>query len=151
MPQRIQITYWSFKGKPRRDTTETYFVICISTQASQPTKNCLILKVFLGMCGIDVTTFTAHSTRSASISRANNMDLSIKGIQKAAGWSGDSTFCKYCNLPVLKNFGSEIVNRFKNNWKTWLISGVQISFEYLGIEGNLLFPKLNKWNAVWLK
>ena len=71
------------------------------------------------MCGIDITIFTAHSTRSASISTANNMGFSIKDIQKAAGWSGGSTFHKYYNLPVLKNFGSEIVNRFKNNWEKW--------------------------------
>ena len=70
------------------------------------------------MCGIDITIFTAHSTRSASTSTADNMGLSIKDIQKAAGWSGDSTFRKYYNLPVLKYFGSEIVNRFKNNRKT---------------------------------
>ena len=72
------------------------------------------------MCGIDITLFTAHYTWSASISRANNMGLTIKGIQKTERWSGDSgTFPKCYNLPVLKNFGSEIVNRFKNNWKTW--------------------------------
>ena len=67
------------------------------------------------MCGIDITIFTAHSTRSTSTSTADNIGLSIKDIQKAAGWSGDSTFRKYYNLPVLKNFGSEIVKRFKNN------------------------------------
>ena len=51
-------------------------------------------KLFLGMLGIDITIFTAHSIRSASTSTANNMGLSIKDIQKAAGWSGDSTFRK---------------------------------------------------------
>ena len=67
------------------------------------------------MCGIDMTIFTAHSTQIASTLIANNMGLSIKDIQKAAGWSGDRTFLKYYNLPVLKDFGSEIVNRFENN------------------------------------
>ena len=47
------------------------------------------------------------------------MDLSLKDIQKAAGWSVDSTFRKYYNLPALKNFELEIANRFKNNWETW--------------------------------
>ena len=59
------------------------------------------VKPFLGMCGIDIIIFTALSTRSASISSANNMGLSIKDIKKAAGWSWDSTFRKCCNLPVL--------------------------------------------------
>ena len=73
------------------------------------------VKLFLDMCGIQITIFTVHSTRSASTSTANNMGLSSKDIQKAAGSSGDSTFHKYYNLPVLKNFGSETVNWFKNN------------------------------------
>ena len=59
------------------------------------------LKIFLGTCGIDITIFTAHSTQSVSTLIINNMELSIKDIQKAAGWSGDSTFRKYYNLPVL--------------------------------------------------
>ena len=46
------------------------------------------VKLFLGMCGIEITIFTAHSTRIASTSTANNMGLSIKDIQKATGWSG---------------------------------------------------------------
>ena len=53
------------------------------------------VKLFLGMCGIDIIIFTTYSTRSASTSTANNMGLSIKSIQKPGGWSGDSTFCNY--------------------------------------------------------
>ena len=151
------------------DTTATYFVICISTQASQLTIFWYV-KLFLGMCGIDITIFAALSTQSASTSTANNIGLSIKNIQKAAGWSGDSTCRKHYNLPFQKNFGSEIVNRFKNNWKTWtcvelllilvyyifwhnivykkIISGFQISLEYVRIVGNFIISQLNKWNAV---
>ena len=54
------------------------------------------VKLFWGMCGIDITIFTGHSTRIT-----NNMGLSVKDIQKAAGWS---TFHKYYNLPILKDF-----------------------------------------------
>ena len=67
------------------------------------------------MGGIDITAFTARSTQSVSTSTANNMGLSINDIKKAARWSGDSTFRKYYNFPILKNFGSEIVNKFQNN------------------------------------
>ena len=40
------------------------------------------VKLSLGMCGIDITIFTAHSTRSASISTANNMGWSIMDTEK---------------------------------------------------------------------
>jgi len=50
------------------------------------------------MAGIDITVFTAHSTRSASTSKANNMGLAIKDICKAAGWRTDSCFRKHYNL-----------------------------------------------------
>ena len=51
---------------------------------------------------IDITVFTANSTRSASTSTVNGTGLSTADIQKAAGWSRDSTFCKYYDLPTLK-------------------------------------------------
>ena len=50
---------------------------------------------FLGMAGIDITVFTAHSIRKASTSKANNMGLSLKDIAKAAGWSNETTFQKF--------------------------------------------------------
>ena len=40
------------------------------------------------MAGIDITVFTTHSICSASTSKANNIGLSIKDIQKAAVWKG---------------------------------------------------------------
>ena len=44
------------------------------------------------MAGIPITVFMTHSIRSASTRKANNMRLSIKDIQKTAGWKGNSTF-----------------------------------------------------------
>ena len=58
---------------------------------------------FLGECGIDITVYTAHSTRKASTSKGNNMGLSLKDINKAAGWKGTCTFQKHYNLPIRKN------------------------------------------------
>ena len=40
------------------------------------------IKLFLAMAGIDITVFTTHSICSASTSKANNIGLSIKDIQK---------------------------------------------------------------------
>ena len=73
------------------------------------------IKQFLGMAGIDITVFTAHSTRSASTSKANNLGITIRDIQKAAGWTSENTFRKFYNLPVANNFGTQLLERtFKN-------------------------------------
>ena len=61
------------------------------------------------MSGIDVTVFTAHSTRSLSASKVESLGLSLKGIQKAAGWSNGSTFRKHYELPMQRNFGSTLL------------------------------------------
>ena len=53
------------------------------------------VKTFLGMAGIELTVFTAHSTRAASTSKANNIGMSLKDIAKAAGWRNRSTFQKF--------------------------------------------------------
>ena len=59
-----------------------------------------------------VPTHTTHSVRSASTSKANNIGLSIKDIQKAAGWKGSSMFREHYKLPIIKNFRDELVNAF---------------------------------------
>ena len=67
------------------------------------------IKLYLELSGIDVTVFTAHSTRRSSTNKASNVELCLKGIEKAAGWRGSSTFRKYYNLPLIKDFGEEIL------------------------------------------
>ena len=61
------------------------------------------------MAGIDLTVFTAHSTRAASTSKANNIGLSLKDIAKAAGWKGSNTSQKHYKLPIEKNLGTELL------------------------------------------
>ena len=62
---------------------------------------------------IDITVFTSHSVLSASTSKTNNIGLSIKDIQKAAGWKGSSTFQHHYKFPIKeKKFGNELVNVF---------------------------------------
>ena len=63
----------------------------------------------MGKAGIDLTVVIAHSVRKASTSKANNIGLSIKDIAKAAGWSGENTFQKYYNLPIMRNLGNDIL------------------------------------------
>ena len=66
-------------------------------------------KLFLHMSGIDVTVFTAHSTRSSSVSKVESLGLSLKDIQKAAGRLNGSTFRKHYKLPIQRNFGSTLL------------------------------------------
>ncbi|CAG5109252.1 Protein of unknown function [Cotesia congregata] len=66
------------------------------------------IKLTLKDSGLDVTTFSAHSTRHASTSKAHKLGVNIDEIRKTAGWSGTSnTFGKFYNrIIVAPNKGS---------------------------------------------
>ena len=53
------------------------------------------IKQTLSGAGIDVTRYTAHSTRAASCSAAAKMGLPLKTIMRAAGWTNAKTFTKF--------------------------------------------------------
>ena len=57
----------------------------------------------LKLCGIDTTIFTAHSTRSASTSKADEKDVPVHEIMAKAGWTSAETFRKYYNKPVIQD------------------------------------------------
>ena len=70
------------------------------------------LKHELKLAGIDISTFSAHSTRAASTSAAIAQHLSIKTIMDSAGWSSENTFMKYYNKAISKpndNFGRQLL------------------------------------------
>ncbi|MEW8542137.1 MAG: tyrosine-type recombinase/integrase [Candidatus Thiodiazotropha sp.] len=58
------------------------------------------IKLVLKDAGININTFSAHSTRAAAASRANSKGLQLGTILKAIGWSQNSTFRKFYNKPV---------------------------------------------------
>ena len=58
------------------------------------------IKTILGLSGVDTTTFKAHSTRSAAVSKANQM-IPVDTILKHVGWSRESTFQIFYNKPVV--------------------------------------------------
>lgn len=61
------------------------------------------IKSTLGASGVDVSTFTAHSTRHASTSRAHAAGVNIDLIRNTAGWSGNSsTFARFYNRVVVE-------------------------------------------------
>lgn len=76
------------------------------------------IKTTLHESGIDVNTFTAHSTRHARTSAAKRSGISIDQIQRTAGWSQNSaTFARHYNRPVIQEptvFSDVICNTINN-------------------------------------
>lgn len=61
------------------------------------------IKKTMEVSGIDVSTFSGHSTRHASTSAAARRGVNIESIRKAAGWSRNSTvFANFYNRPLLE-------------------------------------------------
>lgn len=61
------------------------------------------IKSVLCNCGIDVSVFTAHSTRHAATSRAHKIGINLDLIRKTAGWSGSSnTFGRFYNRYIVR-------------------------------------------------
>lgn len=59
------------------------------------------VKSTLDMCGIDVSVYSAHSTRHAATSAARSLGVSLDRIRKTAGWSANSnTFAKFYSKTV---------------------------------------------------
>ena len=73
------------------------------------------VKLFLGQAGIDLTVFSAHSTRSAITSKGNNLGLTLDDIRKAGGWKTNSTFRKHYKLPINKNLGNTLLKGHNHN------------------------------------
>ena len=71
------------------------------------------IKTVLQQAGIDTKVFGAHSTRSASTSAAKANSVSLETIMKSAGWSQESTFTKYYQMPIVSqhNFGQELLEK----------------------------------------
>ncbi|XP_049871953.1 uncharacterized protein LOC126370882 [Pectinophora gossypiella] len=74
------------------------------------------IKQTLGKSGVDVSTFSAHSTRHAATSAANRSGVAIDVIKKTAGWTGNSIcFAKFYNQPLINtecdsSFAEAIIN-----------------------------------------
>ena len=58
------------------------------------------IKTFLGIAGIDITMFSAHSTRAASSSAAKASGVPVGEILRKAGWSSEKTFSKFYDLNI---------------------------------------------------
>jgi hypothetical protein len=70
------------------------------------------IKNTLEVSGIDVTIFTAHSTRHASTSKAHKLGVNLDLIRKTAGWSGTSTtFARFYNKVITSDSNDHIFAR----------------------------------------
>lgn len=58
------------------------------------------IKEILGMSGIDIDRYKAHSTRGAATSKASSMGLRIEDIVSQGNWSNKSTFEKFYKKPI---------------------------------------------------
>lgn len=52
------------------------------------------------LAGIDITLFKAHSTRSASVSKAHNKNVPLETILDAGMWNNESTFTKFYHKEI---------------------------------------------------
>lgn len=69
------------------------------------------VKTVLRDAGIDVSKYTAHSSRAASSSFAKSKGISLQEIMKCAGWSSDTTFKKFYLKPIQQtNFGNFVLS-----------------------------------------
>ncbi|MEO0683599.1 MAG: tyrosine-type recombinase/integrase [Cyanobacteria bacterium J06649_11] len=60
---------------------------------------------FLASAGIDTNMFKAHSTRSASTSKASSVGVSLNEIVKRGQWASDSTFKKFYKKDIIEKDG----------------------------------------------
>ena len=61
------------------------------------------IKHIMNDAGVDMTIFSPHSTRSASVSAAKQT-VPVQTIMKTVGWSRDSTFRKFYNKPIVVDY-----------------------------------------------
>ena len=61
------------------------------------------LKEFLRLSGIDTSTLTGHSIRTASASKAKQLGLSLSETLRRGQWTNKTTFETFYNKPIVNN------------------------------------------------
>jgi hypothetical protein len=107
------------------------------------------LKSTLKEAGIDISKFTAGSSRAATTSAAKQSGIPIKQILKAGGWSRIDTFTKYYDREILPcSFGSPILSRVQDRTDFFCCLHVQDTLHIWAYSGRYLF--LNKVGGICL-
>ena len=60
-------------------------------------------KEFLRLSGIDTSTLTGHSIRTASASKAKQLGLSLSETLRRGQWTNKTTFETFYNKPIVNN------------------------------------------------
>ena len=101
------------RTEPLRGTEEKLFISFIKPhkQLSRDTIR-RWLKTMMKIAGIDIEIYGAYSTRSASVSKAANLNISMEQIMQTAGWTRQSTFEKFYHKEVveLQNYEDVLLN-----------------------------------------
>ena len=94
------------RTKPWREgNTDTRFFLSY-VKPHQPVTSSTIgrwLKTVLGTVGVDVSKFTAHSTRAASSSKYKVLGASVSEIMNCGNWNSDSVWQKFYHKPIVSN------------------------------------------------
>ena len=69
------------------------------------------VKMVLNDAGIDISTYSAHSSRAAATSHAKQQGLSLSEIMKTAGWTSSSVFERFYHKPKeqMESFGEVVL------------------------------------------
>lgn len=106
-------TYQHYLEKTSHLRLDTRLFICTQKPYLSVSKDTLArwIKDVLRLSGIDMTMFSAHSTRSAACSAVSSV-VNIDTVLKTAGWTTDNTFRKYYNKRVTNDssFSRELLN-----------------------------------------
>ena len=91
----------------------------------------VLLKTILMKSGIDTSTFKAHSTRSASASKAGLQGASIEDILKRGSWSNKSNWQRCFNKNIVEEGQTFQEMVFKSPWdlQNALNRGKRIGFQ----------------------
>ena len=85
------------------------------TKPHKPVTNSTVarwIRSTLQDAGIDVSIFSAHSSRTASTSYSANAHLPLADILKAGGWSNARTLAEHYNKPISGNLGQTLLTHF---------------------------------------
>ena len=91
-----------------------------------------------GKCMYKCTYFSISFFRATSTSKAKVKGLTLKNINKAAGWISDSTFPRFYNTPGDENLGDCIIEFDEHhiNWIVWVLIFITRKFNPLMPGGN---------------
>ena len=102
------VEYMRRSSQLRPSTVQALFLTSTKPyRAATAQTLCRWTKEVLQECGLDISIFSAHSTRHASTSTARKSDVDLNVIFRAAGWtSQSSTFARFYDLPIAPDFSS---------------------------------------------